>query len=79
MAYIVKSSLDIGGKIIPYNEQNIEKMVKDKEEYLKKKAKLEQEEVEQEEVELKAKKETKDEIKPQRNNRRNQKVGEDNA
>ncbi len=37
MAYIVKSSLDIGGKIVPWNEQETQKLIKEKEEYLKEK------------------------------------------
>ena len=35
MPYIVKSSLDIGGKIIPANEVEINKLIKEKEEFLK--------------------------------------------
>ena len=34
MPYIVKSSLDIGGKIIPWNEQEVNKLIKEKEEAL---------------------------------------------
>ena len=46
MSYIVKSSLDIGGKIIPWNEQEANKLIKEKEEMLEKKADI-QEEIEQ--------------------------------
>ena len=34
MPYIVKSSLDIGGKIVPWNEQEVNKLIKEKEEKL---------------------------------------------
>ena len=34
MPYIVKSSLDIGGKIVPWNEQEVNKLIKEKEEVL---------------------------------------------
>lgn len=37
MPYIVKSSLDIGGKIIPWNEQESRKLIKEKEKFLKEK------------------------------------------
>ena len=36
MPYIVKSSLDIGGKIVPWNEKEVEKLIKEKEEKLDK-------------------------------------------
>lgn len=43
MPYIVKSSLDIGGKIVPWNEQEVNKLIKEKEEVLEaKKAETEQ-------------------------------------
>lgn len=35
MPYIVKSSLDIGGKIIPGNDVQVNKLIKEKEEFLK--------------------------------------------
>ena len=37
MPYIVKSSLDIGGKIIPWNEREAEKLIKEKEQFFKEK------------------------------------------
>ena len=37
MPYIVKSSLDIGGKIVPWNEQESRKLIKEKEKFLKEK------------------------------------------
>ena len=36
MPYIVKSSLDIGGKIVPWNEKEVEKLIKEKEKMLAK-------------------------------------------
>ena len=39
MPYIVKSSLDIGGKIVPWNERETQKLIKDKEQFLKEKEK----------------------------------------
>lgn len=75
MSYIVKSSLDIGGKIIPYNEQNVEKLIKEKEEYFKDKL----EEIEKEEIEIEKEQKEK-EIKSQTNtkiekNKKNEKAG----
>ena len=43
MSYIVKSSLDIGGKIIPWNEQEANKLIKEKEEMLEKKVDIQEE------------------------------------
>lgn len=40
MPYIVKSSLDIGGKIIPWNEKETNKLIKEKEEFLSRKEEL---------------------------------------
>lgn len=37
MPYIVKSSLDIGGKIIPWNERETETLIKEKEQFFKEK------------------------------------------
>ena len=37
MPYIVKSSLDIGGKIIPWNEREAETLIKEKEQVVKEK------------------------------------------
>lgn len=39
MPYIVKSSLDISGKILPWNETEKEKLIKEKEEFIKAKSK----------------------------------------
>ena len=43
MPYIVKSSLDIGGKIIPWNEQEANKLIKEKEKMLEKKLEIQEE------------------------------------
>ena len=40
MPYIVKSSLDIGGKIVPWNEKETQKLIKDKERFLKENKKV---------------------------------------
>ena len=40
MPYIVKSSLDIGGKIVPWNEKETQKLIKDKEKFLKENEKV---------------------------------------
>lgn len=37
MPYIVKSSLDIGGKIIPWNAREAETLIKEKEQFFKEK------------------------------------------
>lgn len=37
MPYIVKSSLDIGGKIIPWNKREAETLIKEKEQFFKEK------------------------------------------
>lgn len=50
MPYIVKSSLDIGGKIVPWNEKETQKLIKDKERFLKENEKV----VEIEEKDVKA-------------------------
>lgn len=54
MPYIVKSSLDIGGKIIPWNEQEADKLMKEKEKFLKEKEEkvIEIEEKDVKEIEL---------------------------
>lgn len=53
MPYIVKSSLDIGGKIVPWNEKETQKLIKDKEKFLKENEKVvEIEEKDVEEIEL---------------------------
>lgn len=39
MPYIVRSSLDISGKIVPWNEVESQKLVKEKEEFIKAKNK----------------------------------------
>ena len=56
MPYIVKSSLDIGGKIVPWNEQEVNKLIKEKEEVLEAK-KTETEQVSEQVSEQDAKKE----------------------
>lgn len=48
MPYIVKSSLDIAGKIIPWNEQEANKLIKEKEKKLKEMKKEVKEEVKEE-------------------------------
>lgn len=68
MPYIVKSSLDIGGKIVPWNEQETNKLIKEKEEYLKQKTEPVTEPI-QEEKEVQA---------PVKTRRKNKKVGEEN-
>ena len=35
MPYVVKSSLDIGGKVVPWNERETKKLIKEKEQFLK--------------------------------------------
>ena len=40
MPYIVKSSLDIGGKIVPWNEKETRKLIKEKEIFLKENEKV---------------------------------------
>lgn len=85
MPYIVKSSLDIGGKVIPWNEQETKKLIKEKENYLKnKKVTVQEEEKKDEElnktVDLVDKTENKVENKNAKNvkneNRRIEKAGE---
>lgn len=55
MPYIVKSSLDIGGKIIPWNEREAETLIKEKEQFFKEKEEREEKE-EKEEKEERAEK-----------------------
>lgn len=55
MSYIVKSSLDISSTIIPWNERENEKLIKEKKEYIekmKKEQEVKSEEVKQEEVKI---------------------------
>ena len=56
MPYIVKSSLDIGGKIVSWNEQEVNKLIKEKEEVLEAK-KTETEQVSEQVSEQDARKE----------------------
>lgn len=78
MPYIVKSSLDIGGKIVPWNEQEIEKLIKEKE-------KLEEKQVEKEEVTVEEpvkdvkveENASKEKQMPFKKNKRKDKVGEE--
>lgn len=51
MPYIVKSSLDIGGKIIPWNEREAETLIKEKEQFFKEKEEKEEKEERAEKVE----------------------------
>lgn len=71
MPYIVKSSLDIGGKIVAWNEQETNKLIKEKEEYLKQKTESVAEPIQEE-------KEEKEVQAPVKTRRRNKKVGEEN-
>ena len=57
MPHIVKSSLDIGGKIIPWNEREIDKLIKEKKEFLKENKVEEKKEILKEEKRLEIKKE----------------------
>ena len=53
MSYIVKSSLDISSTIIPWNERENERLIKEKKEYIekmKKEQEVKSEEVKSEEV-----------------------------
>ena len=66
MPYIVKSSLDIGGKIIPWNEREAETLIKEKEQFFKEKEekaeKVEKVEEPKQEKEEKEEKQEKQEI-----------------
>ena len=71
MPYIVKSSLDIGGKIVPWNEQEINRLIKEKEEKVyKKEIKKETKKSDELKADEEMKKESKKETK------KSQKVGE---
>ena len=90
MPYIVKSSLDIGGKIVPWNEQEVNKLIKEKEEVLEAK-KVETEQVTEQvseqvseqvnkqdaKVEKNAPKEKQDADVRLKKNRKKDKVGEE--
>lgn len=39
MPYIVKSSIEVGSTIVPFNERESQKLIKEKQEYLKNKQK----------------------------------------
>ena len=71
MPYIVKSSLDIGGKVIPWNEQETNKLIKEKTEFLEKKVEVPVEPVVEE-----AQEKTEVVSKLFKNNKKNQKAGE---
>lgn len=79
MPYIVKSSLEIGSTIIPWNEQESNKLIKEKQEFLEKKA-SEQVVLEPEVVEEVPEEEKQPEIKEEKkifkNNKKSQKAGE---
>lgn len=51
MSYIVKSSLEIASTIIPWNEKENQRLMKEKKEYLEKEKMLKSEEHEVEETE----------------------------
>ena len=79
MPYIVKSSVEVGSTIIPWNEQESNRLMQEKKEYLEKKEAekvvVEPEvvnEVHEEEVEP----ETKENKKFLKNNKKSQKAGE---
>ena len=91
MPYIVKSSLDIGGKIIPWNEQESNRLLKEKQRKLDKMKKVKVEEkitepIEKEEKEItniQHNEEMKEENEPKedstkffRSSKRNQRAGE---
>ena len=80
MPYIVKSSLDIGGKVIPWNEQETNKLIKEKTEFLEKKeeAPIELVVEENKEPEVVEESQEKTEVvsKLFKNNKKNQKAGE---
>jgi hypothetical protein len=79
MPYIVKSSLEIGSTIIPWSEQQSNKLIKEKQEFLEKKV-SEQVVLEPEVVEEVPEEEKQPEIKEEKkifkNNKRSQKAGE---
>ena len=79
MPYIVKSSLEIGSTIIPWSEQESNKLIKEKQEFLEKKV-SEQVVLEPEVVEEVPEEEKQPEIKEEKkifkNNKRSQKAGE---
>lgn len=80
MPYIVKSSLDIGGKIIPWNEQEIEKLIKEKEKLEEKQAEQVSEQVNEQvsEQDVKVEENTsKEKQMPFKKNKRKDKVGEE--
>ena len=79
MPYIVKSSLEIGSTIIPWSEQESNKLIKEKQEYLKKKVTeqvVAEPEVVNEVQEEEVKPQIKEEKKIFKNNKRRQKAGE---
>ena len=66
MPYVVKSSLDIGGKIVPWNERETRKLIKEKEEFLKDNGinlEVKQEEIEEKIELIEETQELKEEIK----------------
>ena len=75
MPYIVKSSLDISGKIIPWNEQEVNKLIKEKTEKFEK---IEQPEIKEEPKEIEEEtKEVKQEVKIDKKNKKKDKAGEE--
>ena len=76
MPYIVKSSLDLSGKIIPWNEQATQKMIEDKKEYFAKKEKEERENKKEKEKEEAKKENEQNNEQLNKKNKKEQKVGE---
>jgi len=76
MPYIVKSSLDIGGKVIPWNEQETNKLIKEKTEFFEKKEEILTVPV-TEQVQVEQTQEKKEMVsKMFKSNKKNQKAGE---
>lgn len=77
MPYIIKSSLDIGGKILPWNEQEANKLIKEKEEFINKKEE-ETEQVNEQDAKMEENtfKKKQDSDMPFRRNKKRDKVGE---
>ena len=79
MPYIVKSSLEIGSTIIPWNEQENNRLMREKKEHLEKKVTeqvVAEPEVVNEVSEEELLPEVKEEEKESKNNKKNQKAGE---
>lgn len=72
MPYIVKSSLDIGGKVVSWNEQEVNKLIKEKEEKLE----ILEKQEENNEKELEKVKETKTQTKIIKSDKKKEKAGD---